>query len=190
MTALLAALVVLGFAGAIGAVHAGGAGPALWMGLTVLVPLSAVLIGRLARIERGRILPLAAPVAFGAVLLALWEVLVTGAGVPMVLLPAPSAIAARMAGIGPMLTGDFVQTFLKAVLSGYLLGGAIGFGTALLVDRSPFLRRGLLPVANLVSALPVIVFQASGQCRQTKEERGRKAPLSLAAVSRRFRSSA
>jgi NitT/TauT family transport system permease protein len=49
-----------------------------------------------------------------------------------------------------------VQTFLKAVLGGYVAGNALGFGIALLVDRVPFLRRGLLPVANLASALPIV----------------------------------
>ena len=159
----LGVLVVLGFVGAIAAAHGGAAGLPLWAGLLLLVVLSAALVARLARLDgggvrgwRGRALPLAAPLAFGAVLLALWEAAVVGAGVPMVLLPAPSAIGARMAGAGPMLFADFVQTFVKAVLTGYLAGGALGFGAALLVDRSPFLRRGLLPIANLVSALPVI----------------------------------
>jgi NitT/TauT family transport system permease protein len=118
-------------------------------------------VRRLARLGGGRgwrdrAQGLLAPLAFGAVVLALWEVLVVGLGVPMVLLPAPSAIAARTASSAPLLAADFVQTFLKAVLAGYLLGGLLGFGVALLADRLPFLGRGLLPAANFVSALPVI----------------------------------
>jgi NitT/TauT family transport system permease protein len=161
MTAtLLAGLVALGFALVIQAAHA-GAGAVFWIGLLLLLPLSAWMVGRLARLGggrswRGRALALLAPLAFGAVTLALWEALVVGFAVPMVLLPAPSAIAARMAASAGLLATDFVQTFVKAVLAGYALGGLLGFGTALLVDRVPFLRRGLLPVANLVSALPVI----------------------------------
>jgi NitT/TauT family transport system permease protein len=42
------------------------------------------------------------------------------------------------------------------VLIGYVIGCAAGFVIAILVDRVPFLRRGLLPVGNLVSALPII----------------------------------
>ncbi len=159
-TALLAAIVAAGFAIAIHTAHAGG-GPALWAGLVLLVGLSAWLVGRLAELGggkswRGRALALLAPLAFGAVALALWEALVVGFAVPMVLLPAPSAIAQRIAASSGLLLTDFVQTFIKAVLVGYALGGLFGFGVALLVDRLPFLRRGLLPVANLVSALPVI----------------------------------
>ena len=51
---------------------------------------------------------------------------------------------------------DFQQTFLKAVLAGYALGCGVGFVVAILVDRSPFLKRGLLPIGNFVSALPII----------------------------------
>ena len=44
----------------------------------------------------------------------------------------------------------------KAVLIGYVLGCGSAFITAILIDRSPFLQRGLLPIGNLVSALPII----------------------------------
>ncbi len=160
ITTGLAALVLLGFTLAIQAAHA-GPGAVFWAGVVALVLLSAWLVQRLSalgggRSWRGRALALLAPLTFGAVILALWEVLVVGFAVPMVLLPAPSAIWARMAASSHLLAVDFVQTFVKAVLTGYVLGGALGFGVALLADRVPFLRRGLLPVANLVSALPVI----------------------------------
>ena len=56
----------------------------------------------------------------------------------------------------PILWADFQQTFLKAVLIGYVLGCGSGFIIAIAIDRSPFLQRGLLPVGNLVSALPII----------------------------------
>jgi NitT/TauT family transport system permease protein len=42
------------------------------------------------------------------------------------------------------------------VIAGYVIGSGAGFLFALLVDRVPFLKRGLLPVGNLVSALPII----------------------------------
>jgi len=158
---LLALVVAAGFAGAIVSAHGGAAGAALWLGLAALTGLAAWLVQRLARLGggrgwRARALGLLAPLGFGAVVLALWEVLVIGFEVPMVLLPAPSAIAARMASSSLLLAQDFVQTFVKAVLAGYVIGGALGFGVALVADRVPFLGRGLLPVANFVSALPVI----------------------------------
>ena len=96
------------------------------------------------------------PLVFGIWLLVLWEVLTRGLAVPQVLLPAPSMIAERFAGSIPILWADFKQTFLRAVLIGYFLGCSAGLLVAILIDRSPFLQRGLLPVGNMVSALPIV----------------------------------
>jgi NitT/TauT family transport system permease protein len=71
-------------------------------------------------------------------------------------LPPPSMIWQRLVGSLPVLAADFQQTFLKAVLIGYALGCGSGFLVAILIDRSPFLKRGLLPLGNFVSALPII----------------------------------
>jgi NitT/TauT family transport system permease protein len=102
------------------------------------------------------LLKVVVPLVFGAWLLFLWEVIVRGAGVPSVLLPAPSAVWAKILASPQILWADFQQTFLKAVLAGYVIGCLSGFVVAIIADRSPFLRRGLLPVGNLVSALPII----------------------------------
>ncbi len=96
------------------------------------------------------------PVIFGLWLLLGWEVAVRGFNIPQVLLPPPSMIAERFASSTSILWADFQQTFLKAVLIGYAMGCGAGFLIAILIDRSPFLRRGLLPIGNLVSALPII----------------------------------
>lgn len=96
------------------------------------------------------------PLFFGVWLLVLWEIGVRGFAIPAILLPAPSAIWERLAASGPTLLADFRQTFLKAVLFGYFVGCLAGFIVAILADRVPFLRRGLLPIGNLVSALPII----------------------------------
>ena len=99
---------------------------------------------------------MAVPLLFGLAILALWEGVVRGFSVPPILLPAPSAILARLLGSLPILWADFRQTFLKSVLTGYVLGCGLGFIAAILIDRSPFLQRGLLPIGNFVSALPVV----------------------------------
>jgi NitT/TauT family transport system permease protein len=99
---------------------------------------------------------IALPALFGVTLLLLWELVVRGLDVPSVLLPPPSMIGAQIAGSLSILWADFRQTFLKAVLAGYFLGCGAGFVAAVLVDRSPFLKRGLLPIGNLVSALPIV----------------------------------
>ncbi|QIE57410.1 ABC transporter permease [Pikeienuella piscinae] len=97
----------------------------------------------------------AVPALFGVTLLALWEIGVAALEISPVLLPPPSVIAARIAGSLPILWVDFLQTF-KGVMAGYAIGCGAAFLTALAVDRSSFLQRGLLPVGNLVAALPVI----------------------------------
>ncbi|XBO39011.1 ABC transporter permease [Alsobacter sp. KACC 23698] len=104
-----------------------------------------------------RLVNLAVPLIFGLTLLFLWECGVRGFGSSMmkVILPAPSAIAARFGSSLPTLGADFVQTF-KGVTAGYVMGCGAGILAAILIDRSPFLQRGLLPLGNLVSALPIV----------------------------------
>ncbi|MFN3642430.1 MAG: ABC transporter permease [Gemmobacter sp.] len=121
---------------------------ALWFALWGANALLAARGGRAGRV--------AVPLIFGAAMLLLWEVTVALFAVPPVILPAPSAIAARLAGAAPILWGDFVQTFVKGALSGYAIGCAAAVATALVIDRSPFLQRGLLPVGNFIAALPIV----------------------------------
>ena len=111
---------------------------------------------QLKSVDAQRLVNLALPVLFGAWLLILWEIIVRGLGVPTILLPPPSMIAARIAASVPTLWADFQQTFLKAATAGYVIGCGTGFLAAIIVDRVPFLRKGLLPIGNLVAALPVV----------------------------------
>jgi NitT/TauT family transport system permease protein len=99
---------------------------------------------------------LAIPLLFGAFIFYLWEVAVRGFGVPSVLFPAPSAIAVRFFDSLWMLWQDFFQTFILGVLSGYVIGCGAGFLVAVLAHRYTFLGRGLLPIGNFVSALPIV----------------------------------
>lgn len=103
-----------------------------------------------------RVISIAIPVMFGAWILILWELITAGLNVPTVLLPPPSMIGVRFMASIPILWADFQQTFLKAVLIGFFLGCGSGFLVAILADRFGFLRRGLLPLGNLVAALPII----------------------------------
>ena len=107
----------------------------------------------LVRAGRGRTV---VPVLFGVTVLVLWEGLVRGLGVNPVILPAPSAIAARIPEAAPILWADFVQTFVKGALSGYAIGCGAAVLVAIAIDRSAFLRAGLLPVGNFVAALPIV----------------------------------
>lgn len=98
----------------------------------------------------------AVPAVFGITILVVWEGLVKGLEVPGVILPAPSDIAVRIAQSADVLWIDFVQTIVKGALSGYAIGCGAAFAAAVLIDRSPFLQRGLLPVGNFVAALPIV----------------------------------
>jgi len=130
-----------------------------WLALVACWLFAWLFVERLAQAIRAKAMPdalgIVIPVVFGLSLLFAWEVVTRGANVPQVLLPAPSMIWERLTASVPTLTADFVQTF-KAVLAGFALGCSAGFVVAILVDRSPFLKRGLLPIGNFVSALPII----------------------------------
>ncbi|QQM31648.1 ABC transporter permease [Martelella lutilitoris] len=98
----------------------------------------------------------AVPVIFGAAIIIIWEGVVIAFNIPPILLPAPSDVWVRLINSLPILWADFRQTFLKAVLIGYAIGCGSGFLVAILIDRSPFLKNGLLPFGNFVSALPIV----------------------------------
>jgi len=139
-------------------ISAGALGVWLYLvGLAFLVWRALSLLSdAAAEREAPRALGLLVPALFGAWLIYLWQVLVTGFGVPSVLLPSPALIASVFVASTDTLWADFYQTFIKSVISGYLIGCGSGFLVALLVDRVPFLQRGLLPLGNFVSALPIV----------------------------------
>ena len=103
-----------------------------------------------------RVVRILVPVLFGVTLIVLWEGLVRGLGVSPVILPAPSTVAQAFAASTGILWEDFRQTVVKGALTGFAIGSAAAFVTAILIDRSAFLTRGLLPVGNFVAALPIV----------------------------------
>ncbi len=74
-----------------------------------------------------RLIDLAVPLIFGVTLLVIWESVARGLNIPPVLLPPPSMIWERIINSLPILWADFRQTFLKAVIAGYVLGCGSGF---------------------------------------------------------------
>ena len=154
--AVTAAATLLASLGVLLLLHAGtalgAAAPGLWLFMLGLGLLAWQAMDRLAASRHAWLVP----ALFGIGILFVWEVVVRGFAVPRVLLPAPTAIAASLAANLPTLAADFVQTFVRAVLPGWALGCLAGLGVALLADRLPFLQRGLLPLGNLVAALPIV----------------------------------
>jgi len=132
-----------------------------WLALISAWAFAWLFVERLSGAIRSGTLPesgigLLIPIIFGLALLVAWEVITRGANVPPVLLPPPSSIWARMTAEVPTLWADFVQTFVKSVLPGYAIGCLAGLVVAIAVDRSPFLKAGVLPIGNFMSALPII----------------------------------
>lgn len=112
-------------------------------------------------IARSRFAPsiaarIAVPVIFGITILVLWEGVVRAFEVSPVILPAPTRVAETFAASTGLLWEDFQQTVLKGALRGYVIGALAAFLTAIAIDRSAFLTRGLLPIGNFVAALPIV----------------------------------
>ncbi len=128
---------------------------ALWLAILFWLAAWAFNVF-LARRAHPKVAGIVVPLLFGAAIIALWEGIVTGFGVPEVILPPPSTIVATMAANTGLLWSDFVQTIVKGALSGYVIGCGAAILVAILVDRSPFLTEGLLPIGNFVAALPIV----------------------------------
>ncbi|WP_219821711.1 ABC transporter permease [Sneathiella aquimaris] len=108
------------------------------------------------QVKDSKLLSLVVPALFGMWLLYIWQVVTTGFKVPSVLLPSPDLIGLAFMANLDILAGDFYQTFVKSVLSGFAFGCGSGFLVAILVDKIPFMQRGLLPLGSLVSAIPIV----------------------------------
>jgi len=127
-----------------------------WPAMVGLAVVAGYSVYRMAALNGARWVGMATAALFGAWVLLFWEILVRALDVPRVLLPAPSLIVSSLGDHAPKLWGDFVQTVLRAVLIGWALGCGAGFCVAVAIDRMPFLQRGLLPVASLTSAIPLV----------------------------------
>jgi NitT/TauT family transport system permease protein len=97
-----------------------------------------------------------APALLGLAIVLLWEVACRVIPISPILLPAPSVIAHRFAAEIPLLRLDFFMTVIQAVIPGWVMGCSAGLVVALLCDRFDFLKRGLLPVGNFFSVLPLV----------------------------------
>ncbi len=128
----------------------------IWVAAAAVVWIAAWRVNVLLARGGGRMARIAAPGVFGVAVLAVWECLVHGLEVSPVILPAPTAIAARIAASTGVLWGDFVQTIVRGALSGYAIGVVAALLVAVAADRWSFLRRGLLPLGNFAAALPIV----------------------------------
>lgn len=130
-------------------------------GFILLLPLSVCagvkLMSLLANTEGEKAwVKVMVPSLFALIILMTWQSVTNGYAISKILLPTPVDIFAAFWGNIPTLWSDFKQTFLKAVVSGYLIGCCAGFVVAAVAARSLFLQHCLLPLGNFVSAIPII----------------------------------
>lgn len=117
----------------------------------------AMLLGQLTLVEhKYKFIKLLTPSLFAFMLILSWESIIKGYAVSPVLMPAPSNIFHAFINNMPMLWGDFKQTYLKAVLAGYIIGCLSGFIVAQWAVKSKLLRDGLIPLGNFMSAIPIV----------------------------------
>ena len=158
LTLLAAAIAAAALAQAVPPAGSSDSGPATahLLALAVVVVLAARSVQRVAALDGRRWYGTATAALFGLWVLYFWQLGVTLFDVPRVLLPAPALIGQMLIARWDTLAGDFVQTVLKAVLVGWALGSGLGFAVGVAIDRAPFLQRGLLPLANLTSTVPLV----------------------------------
>jgi NitT/TauT family transport system permease protein len=96
--------------------------PGFWLVLVGVALFAWVVMAHLAAMPRDRWRNVLVPALFGLLFVFLWQAVVVGFAIPAVLLPTPTAIVSAISREAPTLTDDFRQTFLKAVLAGYVIG--------------------------------------------------------------------
>ncbi|MDE0229484.1 MAG: hypothetical protein OXJ62_11605, partial [Spirochaetaceae bacterium] len=84
-----------------------------------------------------------------------WEAWIALAGTPVYLVPAPSAVAARMSVQPGYFLGQGAITLAEA-LGGFLLGTGVALAAATAMAHSLVLERALLPLAVLVKVTPIV----------------------------------
>jgi len=109
---------------------------------------------RLLRLGLGRI---AAPLGVGALLLALWEIIVRAEGIPPYILPGPLLIAETLRADGPSLLGSLLVT-LRITLAALAAAAILGGGIALLFSLSRILALSFFPYAVILQVTPIVAI--------------------------------
>jgi len=107
--------------------------------------------------ERQSLLRIVAPLAVGAVLLAMWEAAVRIEAVPPYILPGPMLIARTLWTDGPGLLGALLVT-LRITLAALVAAALLGGGIALLFSRSRLLELSLFPYAVILQVTPIVAI--------------------------------
>ena len=98
-----------------------------------------------------------APVIVILVLLAVWELVVRLAGIPLYVLPAPSDTISAFAEELPVLLGHAGITVMEA-LAGMAISFVIGILMGILIDALPTFKRCIYPILVVTQTVPTIVL--------------------------------
>ena len=104
-----------------------------------------------------RLWRISAPLAVGALLLALWETIVRADGIPPYILPGPLLIAETLWTDGPSLLGSLLVT-LRITLAALAAAAILGGGIALLFSFSRVLALSLFPYAVILQVTPIVAI--------------------------------
>lgn len=100
---------------------------------------------------------IAIPLAVFAAALCAWEGVVAWKEIPPYVLPAPSAIAAKLIDDRDLLFSSLLVT-LGVTLKALVIATICGVGLALLLAQSKWLERALLPFAIILQVTPIIAI--------------------------------
>jgi NitT/TauT family transport system permease protein len=107
------------------------------------------------RPRRELVLRVVLPVAFLALGVALWELVVRGYAIPPYVLPSPRLVLATLVSDWAVLAASLVVTLITT-LEGFLLAVAGGVGLAVLFNQSRLVEYSLYPYAVILQVTPVV----------------------------------
>jgi len=108
-------------------------------------------------VSTARLWRLAAPLALGALVLALWQIVVQVEAIPPYILPDPLLIAETLWTDGPSLLGSLFVT-LRITLAALAAAAILGGGIALLFSLSRVLALSLFPYAVILQVTPIVAI--------------------------------
>lgn len=110
-----------------------------------------------AKAGNTRVTDIAAPLAVGACMLLLWQVLVTALAVPDYLVPSPLRVARALVEDRELLAASLWVT-LKITLAAFALAVIAGTAAAFLFVQSRWIERSLFPYAVLLQVTPIVAI--------------------------------
>lgn len=99
----------------------------------------------------------AAPVLVMLALLAVWEIIVRAAHIPLYVLPSPSATIRALAADLPLLISHAGVTVMEALV-GMGISFAVAIVIGILIDALPTFKRCVYPILVVTQTVPVIVL--------------------------------